>query len=344
MAYSTIPKSSSYFNTVLYNGTGSSQSITGVGFQPDWLWQKHRSGSQDSRIFDAVRGGSKVIYSSLTNGETTDAQLITSFDSDGFTMGSSGTNVNDNGTTNVAWNWKANGSGSANGDGSISSTVSVDTTSGFSIVQYVGTGSAATVGHGLGTVPKMMLVKKTSGSESWAVYHHSIGNTKFLQLNTSGAEGTSSGFWNDTTPTSSVFSIKSDGGTNASGETYIAYCFSAIPGYSKFELYEGTGNSDGPFLYTGFKPSFVMIKAKGQTESWYMLDNKRPGYNTNNYYLAANTSSAEGTSTTLATTLCSNGFKINNSDTSMNSSGQGYIYMAFGQPIVSTNGDIATAR
>ena len=139
MAYSTIPKSSSYFNTVLYNGTGSSQSITGVGFQPDWLWQKQRSGSQDGRIFDAVRGGSKVIYPSLTNAETTDAQLITSFDSDGCTMGSSGTNVNDNGTTNVAWNWKANGSGSANGDGSISSTVSVDTTSGFSIVQYVGT-------------------------------------------------------------------------------------------------------------------------------------------------------------------------------------------------------------
>lgn len=342
MAYSTIPKSSSYFNIKLYTGNATARTIDGIGFQPDWVWGKSRTNTENNSLFDAVRGAGYDIKSDATNAQASNTG-ITAFNSDGYVLGTADS-LNSNSQNFVTWNWKANGSGSANGDGSINSTVSVDTTSGFSIVQYVGTGSAATVGHGLGTVPKMMLVKKTSGSESWAVYHHSIGNTKFLQLNTSGAEGTSSGFWNDTTPTSSVFSIKSDGGTNASGETYIAYCFSAIPGYSKFELYEGTGNSDGPFLYTGFKPSFVMIKAKGQTESWYINDNKRPGYNTNNYYLNPNTTSAEGTSTSLATTLCSNGFKINNSDTSMNSSGQGYVYMAFGQPIVSTNGDIATAR
>ena len=342
MAYSINAKD--YFNTVLYNGTGSSQSITGVGFQPDWLWQKHRSGSQDSRIFDAVRGGSKVIYSSLTNGETTDAQLITSFDSDGFTMGSSGTNVNDSGTTNVAWNWKANGQGSSNTDGTINSTyTSANTTSGFSIVQYTGTGSAATVGHGLGAVPKMILVKKTSGSESWGVYHEGIGNTKFLQLNTNGTEGTSSGFWNNTTPTSSVFSIKSDGGTNASGQTYIAYVFTEKTGFSKFGKYTGYENTDGPFTYCGFKPGFIMIKRVDSAASWVIFDSKRLGYNVANYQLYANSSTSYGNNVLID--ILSNGFKCKTTHADVNSNNSPYIYMAFAEaPLVGSNNIPATAR
>ncbi len=342
MAYSINAKD--YFNTVLYNGTGSSQSITGVGFQPDWLWQKQRSGSQDSRIFDAVRGGSKVIYSSLTNAESTDAQLITSFDSDGFTMGSSGTNVNDSGTTNVAWNWKANGQGSSNTDGTINSTyTSANTTSGFSIVQYTGTGSAATVGHGLGAVPKMILVKKTSGSESWGVYHEGIGNTKFLQLNTNGTEGTSSGFWNNTTPTSSVFSIKSDGGTNASGQTYIAYVFTEKTGFSKFGKYTGYENTDGPFTYCGFKPGFIMIKRVDSAASWVIFDSKRLGYNVANYQLYANSSTSYGNNVLID--ILSNGFKCKTIHADVNSNNSPYIYMAFAEaPLVGSNNVPATAR
>ncbi len=342
MAYSINAKD--YFNTVLYSGTGSSQSITGVGFQPDWLWQKSRSNTQDSRIFDAVRGGSKVIYSSLTNGETTDAQLITSFDSDGFTMGSSGTNVNDSGTTNVAWNWKANGQGSSNTDGTINSTyTSANTTSGFSIVQYTGTGSAATVGHGLGAVPKMILVKKTSGSESWGVYHEGIGNTKFLQLNTNGTEGTSSGFWNNTTPTSSVFSIKSDGGTNASGQTYIAYVFTEKTGFSKFGKYTGYENTDGPFTYCGFKPGFIMIKRVDSAASWVIFDSKRLGYNVANYQLYANSSTSYGNNVLID--ILSNGFKCKTIHADVNSNNSPYIYMAFAEaPLVGSNNVPATAR
>ena len=342
MAYSINAKD--YFNTVLYSGTGSSQSITGVGFQPDWLWQKSRSNTQDSRIFDAVRGGSKVIYSSLNNGEATDAQLITSFDSDGFTMGSSGTNVNDSGTTNVAWNWKANGQGSSNTDGTINSTyTSANTTSGFSIVQYTGTGSAATVGHGLGAVPKMILVKKTSGSESWGVYHEGIGNTKFLQLNTNGTEGTSSGFWNNTTPTSSVFSIKSDGGTNASGQTYIAYVFTEKTGFSKFGKYTGYENTDGPFTYCGFKPGFIMIKRVDSAASWVIFDSKRLGYNVANYQLYANSSTSYGNNVLID--ILSNGFKCKTTHADVNSNNSPYIYMAFAEaPLVGSNNIPATAR
>ena len=344
MAYSTIPKSTSYFNTKLYSGTGAIQTVSGVGFEPSWIWTKSRTNAGNHQVTDQVRGLTKYIRPNATNAEDTKTNAITAVNSDGFVLGADSSNdINASGQTYASWNWKANGSGSANSDGSINSTVSVDTTSGFSIVSYTGTGSNATVGHGLGVAPSMIITKSLVATQEWCVYHKSLGATKYLFLNETSAEQTGSVYWQDTAPTSSVFSIGASGPTNSTS-AMIAYCFSEIQGFSKFGLYEANGNSDGPFIYTGFKPAFVMIKAKGQTESWYILDNKRPGYNTNNYYLNPNTTSAEGTSTTLATTLCSNGFKINNADTSMNTSGQGYIYMAFGQPIVSTNGDIATAR
>jgi hypothetical protein len=347
MAYTTINKSTDYFNTVLYSGTGSSQSITGVGFQPDWLWQKSRSNTQDSRIFDAVRGGSKVIYSSLTNGEATDAQLITSFDSDGFTMGSSGTNVNDSGTTNVAWNWKANGQGSANTDGSINTTyTSANTTSGFSICQYTGTGANATVGHGLGVAPKMVIVKRTNTTGGWTVYHSSVGNTKYLYLNSSVGEDTASSIWNNTSPTSSVFTVGTDGEVNASGSTYIAYCFAEKQGFSKFGTYTGNGNSDGSFIYTGFKPSWIMMKkTTGSGYHWFIFDNKRDGYNNSNKRFEASSSAVEAdTSPAGNIDILSNGFKIRTTDGHIADAGE-YLYIAFAEaPLVGSNNVPATAR
>jgi len=347
MAYTTINKSTDYFNTVLYSGTGSSQSITGVGFQPDWLWQKSRSNTQDSRIFDAVRGGSKVIYSSLTNGEATDAQLITSFDSDGFTMGSSGTNVNDSGTTNVAWNWKANGQGSANTDGSINTTyTSANTTSGFSICQYTGTGANATVGHGLGVAPKMVIVKRTNTTGGWTVYHSSVGNTKYLYLNSSVGEDTASSIWNNTSPTSSVFTVGTDGEVNASGSTYIAYCFAEKQGFSKFGTYTGNGNSDGSFIYTGFKPSWIMMKkTTGSGYHWFIFDNKRDGYNNSNKRFEASSSAVEAdTSPAGNIDILSNGFKIRTTDGHIADAGE-YLYIAFAEaPLVGSNNVPCTAR
>ncbi len=334
-----------YFNTVLYNGTGSAQSITGVGFQPDWLWQKSRSNSQDSRIFDAVRGGSKVIYSSLNNGEATDAQLITSFDSDGFTMGSSGTNVNDSGTTNVAWNWKANGAGSSNTDGSITSTVSANTTSGMSIVKWTGTGASATVGHGLGVTPDMIICKNLDATaEDWVVWNNSFSASQFIRLNTTDAVATSTGMWDNTLPTSSVFSLKNEEKNNNSSQDIIAYCFADVKGFSKFGVYAGNADADGSFVYTGFKPAFIMIKkVGGASASWVMFDSKRLGYNVANYQLYANSSTSYGNNVLLDIT--SQGFKCRANHADVNGSGATYIYMAFAEePLVSSNGVPATAR
>ena len=345
MAYTTINKSTDYFNTKLYTGNGSTNAITGVGFQPDFTWIKQRAGSTSHMLFDVIRGATYRLSSDTTEANGQYSTSLTAFGSDGFTLGSFN-DVNINSGTFAAWNWKANGLGSSNTDGSINTTyTSANTTSGFSIIQYTGNATAgATIGHGLGKVPKMIIFRRYAQAENWGVYFSALGNTKSLNLNLTGAETTDANFLNSTTPTSSLITLGTSVLSNASNPM-IAYAFAEIPGFSKFGLYEGNGNFNGPFVYTGFKPSFIMVKAKGQTESWYINDNKRPGYNTNNYYLNPNTNSAEGTSTTLATGLLSNGFKPFNTDTSMNTSGQGYVYMAFAEnPLVSTNGNAATAR
>jgi len=344
MAYTTINKSTDYFNTKLYTGNGSTNAITGVGFQPDFTWIKQRAGSTSHMLFDVIRGATYRLSSDTTEANGQYSTSLTAFGSDGFTLGSFN-DVNINSGTFAAWNWKANGLGSSNTDGSINTTyTSANTTSGFSIIQYTGNATAgATIGHGLGKVPKMIIFRRYAQAENWGVYFSALGNTKSLNLNLTGAETTDANFLNSTTPTSSLITLGTSVLSNASNPM-IAYAFAEIPGFSKFGLYEGNGNFNGPFVYTGFKPSFIMVKAKGQTESWYINDNKRPGYNTNNYYLNPNTNSAEGTSTTLATGLLSNGFKPFNSDTSMNTSGQGYVYMAFGQTLVGTNNVPATAR
>ena len=347
MAYISFqPKD--HFNTKIFTGNGSTQSITGVGFQPDLVWVKNRDHANHNVLFDAVRGGSKVIYANLTNAEAT-ASGVTAFDSDGFTLGNdSDTNRNTN--SHASWNWKANGQGSSNTDGSINTTyTSANTTSGFSISTYTGTGSAGTIGHGLGVAPAMIIVKRLTGSaEAWTVYHQSLDASapqdKYLHLNSTDAVMDSAGMWNDTAPTTSVFSVGSTGVTNGSGGTFVAYCFAEKTGFSKFGSYTGNGNADGAFIYTGFKPAFVIIKGSSNTENWHMYDNKRDTFNPTDQALQPNTSSAEFTETNVLDFL-SNGFKLRVTGGGHNGSGVSYIYMAFSdQSIVSSNGVPATAR
>jgi len=348
MAYTTINKSGDYFNTKLYTGTGSSNAVTGVGFQPDWIWIKNRVRAEDHAIFDAVRGASGGYYgkirSNTTSAQEYDGNGMSAIGSDGFTVLDQD-QVNRSGDTYASWNWKANGAGSSNSDGSITSTVSVNTTAGFSIVKYTGTGANATVGHGLGVAPSMIIVKKYNVTGSWGVYHNSLGNGNFLYLNDTNASASNSTLWNNTSPTSSVFNLGSSAISNSSSNSHIAYCFAEKQGYSKFGSYTGNGNADGSFIYTGFKPAFYIIKRTSDTFSWIIKDTKRPGYNVNGTYLVANTTIAEATgSGNLATDEYSNGFKIRGTSDALNGSGQPYIYMAFGQSIVGSNNIPATAR
>ena len=329
-------------NTKLYTGTGSTNAQTGVGFQPDLLWNKARSTADNHLLYDAIRGITKTISSDLTSAEATrDSTFLTSIDSDGFTVGSNA-NINANGNNFVMWNWKANGAGSANTDGSINSTVSVNTTSGFSIVKFTGTGANATVGHGLGAVPKMMIFKNLDqGSEGWMVYHASTGNTKRLLLDDTAVASTSSTFWQDTTPTSSVFSVGSNHGMNGT-HNMIVYCFAEKTGYSKFGSYQGTSSTDGAFINLGFKPTFFMAKCIDNAESWYIFDNKREGYNVENRDLYADNTGTDGSADWLD--ILSTGIKFRYNSIGLNGSSNNYIYMAFGQSLVGSNNVPCTAR
>ena len=343
MAYTTIKKPSDYFNTKLYTGTGAENAQTGVGFQPDLTWLKRRNGVGSHRLFDVVRGATKEIFSDATNAESTDAQSLKSFDSDGFTLGTGGA-TNGSGNTYASWNWLANGAGSANTDGSISSTVSANTTSGFSVVSYTGTGSASTVGHGLGSTPKMIILRNLSAVKNWVVYHHILGNAQALKLNTTDASASGLSNFNSTSPTSSVFTVGDSSNTNPSGQNMIAYCFAEKQGYSKFGSYTGNNNADGTFVYTGFKPAFVMTKEWEGTSDWYINDTTRDFNGTygNDASLLANTSGAEFTSSSLNVDMLSNGFKLRSANPSTNEVA-GYIYMAFAEePLVGDNP--ATAR
>jgi hypothetical protein len=349
MAYSSIVKPSDYFNTKLYTGNGSTQSITGVGFQPDWTWIKNRTAvGEGHHLYDAVRGVEKRIRSDSTTAESTVSTGLTAFGTDGFTVGTNA-GVNGNGNSIASWNWLANGQGSSNTDGSINTTyTSVNTTAGFSISKYTGTGSNATVGHGLGVAPNMVLVKSLSGGGDWTSYHSVLGNTKFMRLNSTNAVGTQSTYWNDTSPTSTVFSLGSAGDTNTNGGTHVAYCFANKKGYSKFGSYVGTNNgANGPFIYTGFKPAFILIKNTTSSADWHIRDNKRDTYNASTHFLKPNSSDAEVTSGE-AIDILSNGFKIKANGLKVQDSGNTYIYMAFAEePLVAnsgTDGVPATAR
>ena len=344
MAYTNIDLPTDYFNTILYTGTGASNARTGVGFQPDWVWIKGRSGATDHGLYDAVRGVTKQLESNTTTAETTEATGLTAFGTDGFTVGALA-QLNTSAATYVAWNWLGANTTVSNTSGTITSTVSANTTAGFSIVSYTATGANATVGHGLGVAPKMIIVRSRTGVRNWPTYHSGLGsNTNFLYLNATDASASLANMWNSTTPTSTLFGIGTNVATNANTENYIAYCFAEVKGYSKFGSYTGNGSTDGTFIYTGFRPAFVMAKRTDSTSGWGMYDNKREPFNVMDVRLLANTSGADDTSSDNNLDFLSNGFKWRTAS-GWNASGGTYIYMAFAEnPFVSSTGIPTTAR
>jgi len=463
----TINNGKLYFNTELYTGNASSsRNITGVGFQPDWTWIKSRNTADyDNMVTDVVRAAPKMLKtnSSAAEDASPGAGGIGSFDSDGFTIATGGinnTNMNNNGTTYVGWNWLAAGTapsntyavkvvsdsgnkyrfddfgtnavtleiseggtftfdqsdssnnghplrfatqadganssqyttgvttngtpgnagaytritvaasaptlfyyctnhtgmgGQANTPvtnsfsnfaGTIKSNISPNTTSGFSIVSYTGTGSNASVGHGLNSAPKMIIVKSLGAAESWFVYHADLTSATYtINLDTTGAQFSNASTWNSTAPSSSVFSIGTDAGTNGSSVNFIAYCFNDVQGYLKCGSYTGNGNADGPFVHTGFKPSFVLGKRTDGAGGWWILDSKRPGFNLTDEYLLANDAQAEASDGSFASDFLANGWKARATNGNFNASGGTYIYMAFSEnPFTSSAGTPVTAR
>jgi len=346
MAYTTINKHTDYFNTVLYTGNATdNRTVTGVGFQPDWLWIKNRADTEQHRLQDAVRGATKNLKSSGNGAEETTSNTVKSFDSDGFTLGVDNA-INGNSDAMVSWNWKAGttGSGTTSGSGyGKAYSYSVNTAAGFSIITYKGNGSAGhAIPHHLGATPSFIIVKNRDAAQSWLVGTTQLGWTKNLHLNETGAVETTTNIWNDTAPTSSVFTVGTNTKCNTDDEDYIAYVFAEKVGYSKFGSYVGNGNNDGTFVYTGFKPAFIMIKCSSDSNNWVMLDNKRDGYNPDNNRVYADVTNAEDT--TDNTDILSNGFKSRFTGATSNGANKSYIYMAFGQPIVSSTNIIANAR
>jgi hypothetical protein len=288
-------------------------------------------------------GGGKNLSSNTTAAEGTvnafpdaDYGFVSSFDSGGFSVNdgavaTTGGYVNYSGRTYVAWNWKANGSGASNSAGSITSTVSANTTSGFSVVTYTGTGANATVGHGIGIAPRMIIVKRRNGVDIWPVYHESIGNTQYLRLQGTNPAGTFN-VWQNTSPTSSVFYISTDSTVNTSGGTYVAYCFAEVAGYSAFGSYTGNASADGPFIYTGFRPAYIMLKRTDTVGyDWYVFDTKRNTYNLTNASLYPDLSAVEGVSSVSVLDILSNGFKMRGSSGGTNPSSGTMIYAAFAE-------------
>ena len=330
----TIVKGNTVMDATLYTGNGSTQTITNAaGFKPDLVWVKGRSNATDNELTDSVRGVTKSLISNSTAAEATDTQGLTAFNSNGFTLGTDA-NYNGSGRTFVGWQWQAGqGTTSSNTNGTITSTVSVNASAGFSVVTYTGTGANATVGHGLGVAPSWIIVKSRSASgQDWRVYTATVGNTGVVTLNSDGAAVINqSGFWNNTSPTSSVFSVGGSASTNGSGTTYVAYCWTPIAGYSAFGSYTGNGSADGPMIYTGFRPKFVLIKSTTSANDWIIEDTARNTYNVSNSKLSPNTSGAEFTDTSaVGIDFLSNGFKIRGTDGSINTSNT-YIYAAFAE-------------
>ena len=335
-----INKPSDYFNTVLYTGTGSGGSnrqITGVGFQPDFTWVKTRGSSQEHVLSDSVRGATKALDSQATTAEETTNTRIGAFISDGFQLGSGAVQnrVNQSGIGIASWNWLANGAGVANTDGSISSTVSASATSGFSIVSYTGTNATATVGHGLGVTPKVVIYKNRTDVTNWYFTTTIIDGTHdLLFLNTNEAQQV----YSAPVPTSSVLNLIANNDTNGSGDNIIAYCFAEKKGFSKFGSFVSNNTSDNAFIYTGFKPAFLIAKSTTSTNNWVMFDNKRNTFNAVDKKLYPDLSNSEDTEADWD--FLSNGLKLR--------AGYGantYIYMAFAEnPLVGTNNIPTTAR
>ena len=358
-----INKPSNFFSTVLYTGNAGTLNITSLDFQPDWVWGKDRGGDRHWWL-DSVRGKNGTGYSLLCSNDTSLSTTnyppdgITAIGSNGFTLGANTSNtgggwsseINQNSGTYVAWNWKAGTSVSGNTGGSGTAktyTGSVNTDAGFSIIRYIGNGTAGhTIPHHLGTTPALVIARTISVAKDWNVYHHkntSAPETEVLVLNTTAATADDLGVWNDTAPTSSVVTLGDSSQLNTNDGTCIMYAFSEKQGYSKFGSYTGNGNADGTFVYTGFKPAFVMVKNASASQNWYMLDNKRDISNVCDSYVTADNTTAEQTYT-LADFL-SNGFKLRDTGGASNASGNNYIYMAFAEaPLVGSNNVPCTAR
>ena len=342
MAYTTINKSTSFFNNILYTGNGSTQSITGVGFQPDFVWLKDKSNANAHRLNDSVRGATKFLASNNSDAETTQSAGLTAFDSDGFSLGSN-SDYNGNSANFASWNWKAGTTSGLSGGTITPSAYSINTTSGFGIYKYTGNGYAgANIAHGLGKVPKMIIVKRTDSTPNWQIYHEGMGNGKWLEF-TTGAAQTATNRWNDTSPTSTLFYLGTDSDVNSSSGTYIAYVFCDVTGFSKMGSYEGNGNTNGTFIYTGFRPEFIMVKRwSGGTNNWLILDSKRPAYNLTQNGLLPNSNAAENNGYNCD--FVNNGFKWRLSGSGENGTNYGYVYAAFGQSLVGSNNVVANAR
>jgi len=329
MAYTTVDNPELYFQVKTYTGTGSSQSITFDGSEnmsPNWVWMKCRDATKDHMLFDTVRGVQKSLRSNSNNVEDTGTNFLSSFDSDGFTAGGNG-KTNGGSSTYVAWNWKETA------------------TAGFDIVSYTGNGSARTISHSLSAIPKMIIIKNRDDTDSWRVYHASTGNGGSLMLNLTNAFASDSTMWNNTSPTSSVFSLGDHDNVNGNGHKFIAYCFAEKQGYSKFGSYTGNGNADGVFIYTGFKPAFVLFKRTSSTSNWSLFDNKRNTFNITDSYVQADTSAAEQEYSDIYVDFLSNGIKQRGTNISLNSSGDSFIYMCFAEnPFVTSSGIPACAR
>ena len=359
MAYTDIDDPSAYFQTVLWTGNDSNpRTISHDGnsdMQPDWLWHKVRNGASSHMMYDSSRGVGKRLHTNQNVAEATEtaAGSITAFTSDGFTV-DAGTStdfyVNDSAQTYVSWGWKANGGttttndASSTGVGTIDSVIQANTTAGFSIVTYTGTGSNGTVAHGLGVVPKFVIYKRRSAVENWGAYHTSTGNTGCCFLNLDITKSSAAAYFNNTSPTSTTLSVGSSPAFNGDGSTYVAYCFAEKKGYSKFGSYIGNGNNNGTFVHLGFKPAWVLVKATGVAQSWQLSDSTRSPFNVINDRLSPN--SAAGTAESISwIDFTSNGFKLRHGDVAWNGSGGTYIYMAFAEhPFVSSKGVPTTAR
>jgi len=340
MAYTTINKHTAHFNTKLFTGNSSTNAITGVGHQPDLVWLKSRSGANDHQIYDSVRGATKYLRAESTDAEGTASTGLTSFDSDGFTVGSAGT-TNNNGADMVSWNWKAGTTSIPSGSTTDPSAVSINTTAGFGIYKITAPSSGNYVlKHGLGATPKMVIVKRTDGNQKYMVWHHTFSNATndYLQLNDNAAKASYATCWGTMNSTDCTIAT---GGTLDTGGVHIIYVFTDIKGYSKFGSYTGNGNADGTFVYTGFKPNWVMIKPIDVAQNWQIHDIKRDGYNPNNDNLSSNNTNTEADNKFID--ILSNGFK-NRTNGALNVSGDDYIYMAFGQTIVGSNNVPCTAR
>ena len=352
MAYTAIDDPSAHFQTTLYSGDGSTQSITNGGnsdLQPDWVWIKERSASDDHKSYDSSRGTTKKISQNDTSTEE-NQEGLTAFNSDGFSLGSHA-GSNQSGQTYVAWQWKANGGSRttfAEDGNNPAGGYQANTTAGFSIIDYTGTGATGTIAHGLGAKPDFWVIKNRAASGwSWYLYHGSntsAPETELLYMNNTDATLDTDAVWNDTAPTSSVFTVNTNGGVNDDDNTYICYLFTSIQGYSKFGGYTGNGNADGTFVYTGFKPAWVMWKrTDGGTGMWQIMDTTRDPFNVMDLYLQANATNAEGDYDFVD--FLSNGFKHRHTSSHSNGDGETYIYLAFAEsPFVTSGGVPCTAR